>query len=40
MKVIKFFNHQDGDIELLNMMSIMSGSGPTEDAQKSRVFHI
>lgn len=37
---LKFFNQQDGDLEMWYMISIMNGKGPTEDAQRSRVFHI
>jgi hypothetical protein len=42
-KIIKFFNCQDGDRELCEMLQIMSGDGPTymqEGLTPSRVFHI
>ena len=32
VKIIRFFNQQDGDLEFCNMMSIMSGNGPSEDS--------
>lgn len=39
--LIKFFNQQDGDRELCEMLSIMAGKGPTSDGDsQSRVFHI
>lgn len=41
--LIKFFNQQDGDRELCEMLSIMAGKGPSSDEEsriQSRIFHI
>lgn len=39
--LIRFFNQQDGDRELTEMLSIMAGQGPTSEGDSStRVFHI
>ena len=40
LKILQFFNHQDGDREFSYMIQIMAGKGPTEDVSNSRVFHI
>lgn len=40
LRILKFFYRQDGDLELYNMLSIMSGKGPIEDSEQSRVLHI
>ena len=40
IKVLRFFQKQDGDIELWNMISIMNGGGPSEETDSSRVLHI
>jgi hypothetical protein len=40
MKLFRFFNHQDGDLEFWNMVSIMTDQVPLEEADNSRVLHI
>lgn len=38
ISVIRFFNQQEGDVELCNMLAIMSGQGPIQEGGK--IFHI